>query len=94
MLIDVVQRHGLDALAQVDLGIRVHRNRAEELLGETAFQVIEGLLMRLDDHGLVKLPTDLPAEYVRFSAVGTPTASSSSVYLLPPLAEFVGKDDG
>jgi glucosyl-3-phosphoglycerate synthase len=94
MLIDVVQRYGLDALAQVDLGIRVHRNRAEELLGETAFQVIEGLLMRLDDHGLVKLPKDLPAEYVRFSAAGTPTARSSRVYLLPPLVEFLGETGG
>jgi glucosyl-3-phosphoglycerate synthase len=94
MLVDVVQRHGLDAVAQVDLGTRVHRNRAEEELGETAFQVIEGFLMRLDDHGMVKLPVDLPEEYVRFDVSGSPQPGPAGVFLMPPLSEIGGRADG
>jgi glucosyl-3-phosphoglycerate synthase len=86
MLVDIVERHGTDSVAQVDLGVRVHRNRSEELLGETAFQVIEGLLMRLDEHGLIKLPSELPQEYVRFDAQGLPHGTKGGVTLLPPLS--------
>jgi glucosyl-3-phosphoglycerate synthase len=87
MLVDIVERHGIDSVAQVDLGVRVHRNRREDLLGETAFQVIEGLLMRLDDHGLIKLQAEIPEEYVRFDARGEPHETKGGVSLLPPLAE-------
>jgi glucosyl-3-phosphoglycerate synthase len=87
MLVDIVERHGIEAVAQVDLGVRVHRNRSEDLLGETAFQVIEGLLMRLDEHGLIKLPSELPQEYVRFDAQGLPRRTKGGVTLLPPLSE-------
>jgi glucosyl-3-phosphoglycerate synthase len=85
MLVDVVQKHGVNALAQIDLGIRVHRNRQDEVLGETAFQVIEGLLMRLEDHGVVKLPTDLPKSYVRYNEEGAPESLEKGVSLLPPI---------
>lgn len=89
LLVDVVQRHGVDALAQVDLGVRVHRNRREALMGQTAFQVIEGLLLRLDHHGLVKLRGELPNDYVRFDSNGDPIVTSSGVSLLPPLIEVM-----
>jgi glucosyl-3-phosphoglycerate synthase len=86
MLVDVVQRFGIESLAQSDLGIRVHRNRRDEVLGETAFQVIEGLLMRLEDYGLIKLPADIPNTYVRFDQRGKPESRDRGVFLLPPLS--------
>jgi glucosyl-3-phosphoglycerate synthase len=64
LLIDLVARHGIDAMAQVDLDVREHRNRPLEELGPQAMAVlVTGLrragvpvdrrlaeLIRFDDH--------------------------------------------
>ncbi|HET7481694.1 MAG TPA: glucosyl-3-phosphoglycerate synthase, partial [Actinomycetota bacterium] len=52
LLIDVAERHGVDRIAQVDLGTRVHRNRPVVELGTTAFEILLGMLMRFDAAGL------------------------------------------
>src|SRR5207248_1472137 len=57
LLIDVVQRVGLNAVAQVDLGVRVHRNRTLEELGPQATAVLHTALARA---GLPARPDSLP----------------------------------
>jgi glucosyl-3-phosphoglycerate synthase len=47
LLIDTWRSHGLDALAQVDLGVRKHRNRTLLELGVMAEQVLETVLRRM-----------------------------------------------
>lgn len=47
ILLDCWQRHGPRALAEVDLGIRVHRNRPTHELAAMSRQVIATLLQRL-----------------------------------------------
>ena len=56
ILIDVVERFGLGVLAQVDLGVRVHRNRPLDELGPQALAVLHIALTRAGVH----LPPDLP----------------------------------
>jgi glucosyl-3-phosphoglycerate synthase len=46
LLIDVVTRFGPDALAQVDLGVRVHRNRTLDELSPQATAVLQTVLHR------------------------------------------------
>jgi glucosyl-3-phosphoglycerate synthase len=46
LLIDVVDRYGRDAIAQVDLGMREHRNRTLEELSPQALEVIATALQR------------------------------------------------
>jgi hypothetical protein len=41
---------------------------------------------------LIKLPADVPQEYVRFDAHGTPHETKGGVTLLPPLSEVVDLD--
>ncbi len=48
MLIDVVTGYGLDALAQVDLGRRIHRHQTDDALGRMAAQVLQTALRRVD----------------------------------------------
>jgi glucosyl-3-phosphoglycerate synthase len=48
MLIDVVTGHGLQALAQVDLGRRIHRHQTDDALGRMAAQVLQTALRRVD----------------------------------------------
>jgi glucosyl-3-phosphoglycerate synthase len=60
LLVDVVARHGLTSVAQVDLGERRHRNRPLEELGPQAMAILGTALRRagLDDgavaHDLVR----------------------------------------
>lgn len=46
LLVDTLAQHGLDAIAQVDLGVRKHRNRSVVELGVMARQVLGALLRR------------------------------------------------
>jgi glucosyl-3-phosphoglycerate synthase len=46
LLVDVAARHGVPALAQVDLGVRIHRNRPIEELRPQAVDVLRAALDR------------------------------------------------
>ena len=46
LLVDIVERCGLDATAQVDLGVREHRNRPIEELGPQATEILVTALRR------------------------------------------------
>ncbi|MEJ3656807.1 glucosyl-3-phosphoglycerate synthase [Actinomycetes bacterium KLBMP 9759] len=48
LLLDTHTRHGLDALAQVNLGVRKHRNRSLLQLGAMARQILAAALARCD----------------------------------------------
>ena len=47
MLIDLVGAYGIDVLAQVDLGHRVHRHQGDTALGVMAAEILETALRRL-----------------------------------------------
>jgi glucosyl-3-phosphoglycerate synthase len=46
LLIDVADRFGVEAIAQTDLGVRVHRNRTLDELAPQAMQVLQAALSR------------------------------------------------
>ena len=59
LLIDIARRRGIGRVAQVDLGIRHHRNRTLDELGPQAYAVIAAILRRAgvdagDDHVLYR----------------------------------------
>lgn len=91
MLIDTYQAVGLDAMAQVDLGERVHTNQPLEALSRMAFEVSQAALRRL--------PRLRPAggnreTFVQFDRdeTGAPkwTERGTRVLERPPLREFRG----
>lgn len=53
LLIDVLRVRGLGALAQVDLGRRVHVNQPTAALGPMAYAITQAVLRRLADEGRV-----------------------------------------
>jgi glucosyl-3-phosphoglycerate synthase len=57
-LIDLLEARGLDALAQVDLGRRVHRHQSTHALGRMAGQIMLTLFDRLERYG--RLVTAVP----------------------------------
>jgi glucosyl-3-phosphoglycerate synthase len=48
LMVDVVRTFGVDAIAQVDLGVRLHRNRTLAELGPQALSVLHTALHRAD----------------------------------------------
>jgi glucosyl-3-phosphoglycerate synthase len=88
LLVDVVDRYGLDALVQVDLGTRVHRNQDITALGRMAFHVIAAMLARLDAIGRIKLADELTDALVQFDA-GAPRRQELDVRELPPMSEVL-----
>ena len=67
LLVDTFDRLGLDAIAQVNLGVRAHRNRPLAELGAMSRQVIATLLSRcgISDSGvgLTQFFADGPGGY-------------------------------
>ena len=70
LLIDIAHRFGVDALAQVDLGQRVHRNRPLHELSPMAAQVLQAALHRaapgLAPNRFVMTPPDLDAVEISY----------------------------
>ena len=61
-LIDLAKAGRLDRLAQCDLVTRIHRNRDEDDLGDTAFAILKVVLRRMERDGIAtfhKPPTDV-----------------------------------
>jgi glucosyl-3-phosphoglycerate synthase len=57
-LIDLLELRGLDALAQVDLGHRVHRHQSTQALGRMSGQIMQTLFARLERYD--RLVTAVP----------------------------------
>ncbi len=53
LLIDILAAAGLDAMAQVDLGVRRHANQPTETLGRMAYEITHAVLCRSQGDGAV-----------------------------------------
>ncbi len=91
MLIDVVEKFGRDAMAQVDLGSRQHRNSGDAALGRMAAQVHLAVLSRLHRHGRALLtgePAMLITQFVREGTAFVPVVTDVAVTERPPMIEI------
>ncbi|MCA2218795.1 glucosyl-3-phosphoglycerate synthase [Jidongwangia harbinensis] len=97
MLIDLMDLVGLDALAQVDLGERLHRHQGTEALGRMSAQIMVTAWSRMFRRGLVTEPlppATLLTQFRRGGAEALPnldreiTVSDVGVDERPPLAEL------
>ena len=91
MLVDVVEEVGLDAIAQVDLGSRQHRNSDDATLGRMAAQVYLSLLSRLQRHGrtlMTAKPSMLLTQFVRDGEQFRPAVTDVAVTERPAMIEL------
>ncbi len=86
ILIDTYDRYGLDAIAQVNLGVRTHRNRPLSELGPMSRQIIATLLTRcgIPDSG-VGLTQFFPGESNHDGPVMVPRTSVVTLADRPPM---------
>lgn len=90
LLLDVLGGWGLDALAQVDLGRRTHRNSGDAALGRMASTIVQTVLGRLERAGrLVLLDEPSPAltQFARTPAGWTHATALVDTWDRPPLRE-------
>jgi glucosyl-3-phosphoglycerate synthase len=82
LLVDVVERFGRDAVAQVDLDAREHRNRPLDELGPQALAVMATALRRA---GLLPAEVAPFVELLRASPDGAISAQPVEVRERPPM---------
>jgi glucosyl-3-phosphoglycerate synthase len=90
LLIDLLDAVGLDALAQVDLGRRLHRHQSDDALGRMAHQIQLAAFRRLERSGRLTGPAPDPS-LVQFARVGerfTRREAQVDTFERPPLAEL------
>jgi glucosyl-3-phosphoglycerate synthase len=61
LLIDLLDVVGLDAIAQVDLGTRMHRNRPLDELSPMAYAIAQTILRRAQEWGRLEVAHDHPS---------------------------------
>ena len=67
-LIDVYYKWGLDAIAQSDLGERVHFNQPTMALGKMSFGILKAFLRRAEALGVIEGLPDLKNQLYQFQA--------------------------
>lgn len=88
LLVDTVRRHGAQAIAQVDVHERVHRNQPLDALGRMAFAICQVALRRLAEEGRADGLGELPDTLVQFARDGattTPEPHEVTVAERPPM---------
>jgi glucosyl-3-phosphoglycerate synthase len=86
LLLDAHRARGLDAIAQVNLGVRKHRNRSLLQLGAMARQIL-GAALRRTEHD------DSGAPLTQFLQVGgewLPSSTAVEATERPPMRELLG----
>jgi glucosyl-3-phosphoglycerate synthase len=90
MLIDVLELAGLSAMAQVDLGRRVHRNQDDAALGRMAAQVLLTVLARLETRDravFTGAPASTLTQFQRIGDTYEAQVSDVSVRDRPPMGQ-------
>ncbi|PVZ09107.1 glucosyl-3-phosphoglycerate synthase [Actinomycetospora cinnamomea] len=99
MLVDVLEHAGLDAMAQVDLGVRVHRHHDLQTLGRMSAQIQLAASARLARQGvLTRVPTATTIVQYRRPSVPGPGGLDREVVVTdvavderPPLREVLDR---
>jgi glucosyl-3-phosphoglycerate synthase len=88
LLVDTYERHGLTALAQVELGEKRHRHQDDEAVARMAASVLHTALRRLEAHGRAEFAVPL-GQHLRQAATGLATSGTRlhdiATTDLPPL---------
>jgi glucosyl-3-phosphoglycerate synthase len=93
LLIDTLEQRGLDALAQVDVDRRIHRNQTMRELSQMASGVLQAGIRRLASTGRVELRTEISHVLHQFRNVGggyEPETTTIKVVERPPAATVPG----
>jgi glucosyl-3-phosphoglycerate synthase len=63
-LIDILEMDGIEALAQVDLDMRIHRNQSTEALGRMSYGILQTFFERAEKYGKSQLLSTLGDNHI------------------------------
>ncbi|HLW17904.1 MAG TPA: glucosyl-3-phosphoglycerate synthase [Actinomycetota bacterium] len=92
LLIDLLEEVGLDAMAQVDLGARVHRNRPLDELAPMAYAIARAILRRAEEWGRLDLAHDHPLHPLLMATPDGADMLDLEEIERPPLADLTGDE--
>jgi glucosyl-3-phosphoglycerate synthase len=75
-LIDILQLSGIEAIAQVDLDLRIHRNQTTAALGKMAFGILHTFIARIKQYGAAEILRELGDRHIALE-MHNPAESSS-----------------
>ena len=84
MILDIYDRWGLNAIAQVDLERRIHRNQDTKALGRMAFVIQKTFLTRLKKSNRIEMKTEMFDKMIQYNL-------NRNQYL-PDIVEMVGHE--
>ncbi|MBU0927092.1 MAG: glucosyl-3-phosphoglycerate synthase [Spirochaetes bacterium] len=70
MLMDIYDKFGMEAMAQVDLDKRVHRNQTTVALGRMSFGIIQTFIAKLNASGKASMVGELYRTMIQFELEG------------------------
>ncbi|MFC4590097.1 glucosyl-3-phosphoglycerate synthase [Sphaerisporangium corydalis] len=94
LLVDLLERVGLGAMAQVDLGCREHSHQSTAALGRMAGQIMLTAWSRLERQGRIVASEPPATGLLQFDADGNATLSDVGVAERPPLASVTPRAGG
>jgi glucosyl-3-phosphoglycerate synthase len=90
-LIDILYAAGTEALAQVDLDMRIHRNQSTDSLGKMAYGILSTFLFRADKYGITgpaKQPGDCHVALEREGNAHRVVKTEIPLVERPPMVEI------
>jgi glucosyl-3-phosphoglycerate synthase len=63
-LVDILELDGIEALAQVDLDMRIHRNQSTDSLGKMSYGILNTFFARMEQYGKSKFLTELGNRHI------------------------------
>jgi len=90
LLVDILEAHGLGAMAQVDIGTREHSHQSNAALGRMAGQILLTAWSRLQRHGRIvasEQPAGVLTQFRRDRDGHHPDVCDVSVAERPPMAQ-------
>ncbi len=88
LILDVFAAHGFSCFAEVDMGVRRHRNRDVRDLGKMAFGILQAMLKKLERHGRASLDGRVATVMVSPGGAGGPEKTVIEEIELPSVASF------
>ena len=91
ILLDIYIKLGLQAIAQVDLDRRIHRNEDTKILGRRSFAISKALIKRYAEFGFININQDLFEDMIQYNILEdkyTPDICRIEEHERPPMIEI------
>ena len=88
LVLDIARVWGISHIAQVDMGVRRHRNRSIRDLGKMSFEIVQAMLKKLERYGILSMHMPLHTTMISPDSSGGFEETALEEIELPPAAKI------